>query len=127
MTDEADEAGTLSAGTVGISMVTATSAPPVPSYVFRMGNETFKDGDIICFMNRCEARSRGLNGLLPDPPVLFVVNYDDKTLTVGLEPVSWEAACKLAPEKMKDVSRDLQNMRLVQGGYWIEPFKVFVI
>lgn len=126
MTDDADEAGILSAGTVGVTMVTATSAPKSKIYL-RIGSEEFEDGDIICFMNRGEARSRGVNGQLPDPPVLFVVAYDPKLLTVGLEQVSWEAAKRLAPEKMADVGRDLEKMRAIHGGNWLPPFKVFAI
>lgn len=77
--------------------------------VFEIGGVKYTPGEIVCLMHAEERRK--VNGLLANPPELFVVFYDDELEICGLTPLSFRAAEMLAPERMRVIGVQLEIAR----------------
>lgn len=66
-------------------------------------------GDVVCV--RAYKEVRGRNGLLLNPPKLFVVHDDEENDRLSFEPISWTALQNLAPEKHRRIADEISASR----------------
>lgn len=75
-------------------------------------SQTFSSGNI--FAIRFTPEIRKINGLLQNPPIVFVVTYDQEFDRVVGDKISWRAAEALAPEDMEDIKNQLAAAREIE-------------
>lgn len=81
-------------------------------------SETYHSGPLVAVRRKYDSHVRMDNGLLKNPPVIFVTYYSPERGSVYSSAVDWEAAVALAPFDMAVLAKRIGSARDAEWREW---------